>query len=117
MKPAAKKSGEAGIILPELYLQRILLPIIGDSALICHAWTAKSKLQMLDKMMKRAEQAKAANMPSFSDRAPAAVVTIIRLETQKMEAQFKVCIGLGAQGLERMIRMLNPLMEVEVRNG
>jgi hypothetical protein len=49
--------------LPPLNLQTIDVPIIGDSGLICHAWSAKAKKQMLDKQMKRAAAGKAAKDP------------------------------------------------------
>jgi len=58
---AAKQS--TGIELPALNLQTIRIPIIGDSGLICHAWSAKAKRQMLDKQMKKASAGKAAKDP------------------------------------------------------
>jgi hypothetical protein len=44
--------------LPKLELQLMQSRIIGDSPLICHAWSAKAKKAMLDKQMKKAKQAK-----------------------------------------------------------
>lgn len=52
-----------GIELPPMNLQTIQVPIIGDSGLICHAWSAKAKKQMLDKHMKKAKQPKEAKDP------------------------------------------------------
>lgn len=49
--------------LPPLNLQTLDIPIIGDSGLICHAWSKKARQQMLDKQMKKAAQGKAAKDP------------------------------------------------------
>lgn len=49
--------------LPPLNLQTLDIPIIGDSGLICHAWSAKAKKQMLDKQMKKATAGKVAKDP------------------------------------------------------
>lgn len=51
------------INLPPLNLQMVQVKLIGDSPLICHAWSKKAKQQMLDKQMKRAKQAKEAKDP------------------------------------------------------
>ena len=56
----ANPSGQVGITLPPMSLQTIKLTVIGDSALICHAWSTKAKKQMLDKQMKKAVEKKAA---------------------------------------------------------
>ena len=58
---AAKQTG--GIELPPLNIQTIDVPIIGDSPLICHAWSKKAKEQMLAKHMKKAGGGKAAKDP------------------------------------------------------
>lgn len=49
--------------LPKLDLQVTQIKIVGDSPLICHAWSTKAKTQMLDKQMKRARQKKDAKDP------------------------------------------------------
>lgn len=59
-KPAAAAQS---ITLPPLNLQRITLRLVGDSPLICHAWSTKAKKQMLDKQMKRANVGRAAKDP------------------------------------------------------
>lgn len=59
----ASPSGQVGITLPPMSLQTIKLTVIGDSALICHAWSAKAKKQMLDKQMKKAVEKRAAKDP------------------------------------------------------
>jgi hypothetical protein len=51
------------IELPKLNLQTMQLVLIGDSALICHAWSKKSKTAMLNKQMKRAGTKKQAKDP------------------------------------------------------
>lgn len=42
------------IEVPSLNVETFMLTIIGDSPLICHRFSEKSKKQMLDKMMKKA---------------------------------------------------------------
>lgn len=49
--------------LPKLDLRMIHIRLVGDSPLICHAWSDKAKKMMLDKQMKRAKQAKEAKDP------------------------------------------------------
>lgn len=58
---AAKK--ETLITLPALNIQFVTLRLVGDSPLICHAWSEKAKKEMLDKQMKKAKQAQAAKDP------------------------------------------------------
>lgn len=54
---------EVVIELPKLDLRTMEITLIGDSPLICHAWSKKAKEEMLSKQMKRAKQAKAAKDP------------------------------------------------------
>lgn len=54
---------ETAIVLPRLDLQSLEITLVGDSALIVHAWSEKAKKQMLDKQMKRATQAREAKDP------------------------------------------------------
>jgi hypothetical protein len=49
--------------VPTLALQVANIRIVGDSPLICHAWSEKAKKQMLDKQMKKAKQGKTAKDP------------------------------------------------------
>lgn len=58
---AAKQTG--GVELPTLALQTISIPIIGDSPLIVHAWSAKAKRQMLDSHMQKAKTGREAKNP------------------------------------------------------
>ena len=51
------------IELPRLKLQTMQITLIGDSPLICHAWSKKAKEAMLAKQMKKAAQAKEAKDP------------------------------------------------------
>lgn len=52
-----------GIELPKIDIRLMEVTIIGDSPLIVHAWSEKSKREMLDKQMKRAKGAKEAKDP------------------------------------------------------
>lgn len=54
---------DTAIELPPLNIQTMDVTLIGDSPLICHAWSTKAKRQMLDKQMKKAKPAKAAKDP------------------------------------------------------
>ena len=56
-------SGQVGIVLPPMKLEVIKITVVGDSALICHAWSSKAKKQMLDKQMKKAVEKRAAKDP------------------------------------------------------
>ena len=60
---ATKKSTDTVITLPALNIQVMSLRLVGDSPLICHAWSEKAKREMLDKQMKKAKQAKEAKDP------------------------------------------------------
>lgn len=51
------------IELPPFNLCRMELLLIGDAPLICHAWSAKTKAEMLAKQMKRAQEARPAKDP------------------------------------------------------
>jgi hypothetical protein len=59
----AKAQSATSIELPPLDIQRIAVPIVGDSPLICHAWSKKAKEQMLAKQMKKATGGKTAKDP------------------------------------------------------
>jgi hypothetical protein len=52
-----------GFELPKLNVQMMDVPIIGDTALIVHAWSPKAKREMLDKQMKKAKGPKEAKDP------------------------------------------------------
>jgi hypothetical protein len=60
---ATKKPAAEVITLPRLNVQQIRIRLVGDSALICHAWSEKAKREMLDKQMKKAKQAREAKDP------------------------------------------------------
>ena len=51
------------ITLPGLVIKTAIIELIGDSPLICHAWSKKAKEQMLAKQMKQAKQAREAKDP------------------------------------------------------
>lgn len=56
-------SKTATIELPALDIRTLLVPIIGDSPLIVHAWSKKAKEQMLAKQTKKASAGRAAKDP------------------------------------------------------
>jgi len=58
----AKKQTEV-IELPRPQIKTMVVTIVGDSPLICHAWSHKAKQEMLDKQMKKAKAAKTAKDP------------------------------------------------------
>jgi len=60
---ASKEKIEEPIVLPRLNIQEMRITLIGDSPLICHAWSEKAKKQILDKQQKKARQARAAKDP------------------------------------------------------
>lgn len=62
MGPKSKKPEDV-IALPELRIKEMELLVVGDSPLICHAWSEKAKKEMRDKQMKKAKQAKEAKDP------------------------------------------------------
>jgi hypothetical protein len=73
-KPAAapipippKKGGP--IILPALDIRRFRLTLVGETSLICHAWSEKAKKEMRDKQFKNPKQAKEAKDPESDFRA------------------------------------------------
>lgn len=51
------------IELPALQINKLEITLVGDSPLICHAWSKKAKEEMLNKQMKKATMAKAAKDP------------------------------------------------------
>jgi len=65
MAAATKKKDvkEERIVLPALRIKKMEVNIIGDSSLICHAWSDKAKKMMLDKQMKKAKAGKDAKDP------------------------------------------------------
>lgn len=54
---------ESQIELPQFDLRTFELTLIGDSPLICHAWSKKAKGEMLAKQMKQPQEAKTAKDP------------------------------------------------------
>jgi hypothetical protein len=60
---APVKPATVAIELPPLNIQTIQITLIGDSPLICHAWSRKARQAMLDAQMKRARQAKPPKNP------------------------------------------------------
>lgn len=51
------------LTLPPLKIEVFQIRLVGDSPLICHAWSHKAKQQMLDKQQKKAKQAKEVRNP------------------------------------------------------
>ena len=54
---------ESQIIIPAIKIQEFDLNIVGDSPLICHAWSEKAKLMMLQKQQKKATAGKEVRNP------------------------------------------------------
>lgn len=62
--PAPPDSGTTlGVLIPRIDVRQMEITVIGDSPLICNAWSAKAVQQMLDKQMKKAKAAKSAKDP------------------------------------------------------
>lgn len=55
---ATKAAVQEVIELPAMDLRMAEITLIGDSPLICHAWSAKAKKEMLDKQMGKAKAGK-----------------------------------------------------------
>lgn len=51
------------IVIPKIAIRHLTLRLVGDAPLICHAWSAKAKQQMLDKQMKKAKAGREAKDP------------------------------------------------------
>jgi hypothetical protein len=58
-----KRGDQVKIELPALDIQTLTLTVIGDTPLICHAWSEKAKKQMRDRQTGKAQQKKAAKSP------------------------------------------------------
>lgn len=59
----AKQNESVEVSIPQIKLRQVEVELVGDSPLICHAWSKKAKQEMLDKQMKKAKQAKGAKDP------------------------------------------------------
>lgn len=57
------KTTEAEVVIPAMAVSVTKIKLVGDSPLICHAWSSKAKKEMLDKQMKKAKSAKEAKDP------------------------------------------------------
>lgn len=56
-------AGKEVVELKKINIQRVEISLVGDSPLIVHAWSEKSKREMLEKQMKKAKAAKEAKNP------------------------------------------------------
>lgn len=63
MKKTAAVAKQQSVEIPALNIGTMELTLVGDSALICHAWSHKAKKAMLDKQMKKAKQARETRDP------------------------------------------------------
>lgn len=61
--PVKAQAGVQTLEVPALELRTVNLHLVGDSPLICHAWSEKAKKQMRDKQMGRAQQKKEPKNP------------------------------------------------------
>lgn len=64
-----KRDNNIQVELKELPVQKFTLQIVGDSPLICHAWSQKAKMGMLGKHLKKATTGKEVRRPTveFAD--------------------------------------------------
>ncbi len=63
-KPQINGDVQVGqVSLPRPNVQMVDIHLVGDSPLICHAWSKKAKEEMLAKQMKKAKTAKEAKNP------------------------------------------------------
>jgi hypothetical protein len=53
--------------------------------------------------------------PALRELAAAALATIVRLETEKQQAQFKLALGITPDRLESALEMLDRTEQVQVR--
>ena len=60
---ATKVKTETPIELPAMNIQRAEIILIGDSSLISHKWSEKSKKEIRDKQQKKAKAAKEVRNP------------------------------------------------------
>jgi hypothetical protein len=60
---ARKQTDTVVIELPPMDIRQVEITLVGDSPLICHAWSSKAKKEMLAKQMKTAKMAKEAKDP------------------------------------------------------
>ena len=58
-----KKIDKQVVSIPAMEIRHASITLVGDSSLICHAWSQKVKQGMLRKQKKEAQQAKAAKDP------------------------------------------------------
>lgn len=49
--------------VPALKVREVYIPLVGVAPLICHNWSAKAKMEMLDKQMRKASAGKEAKDP------------------------------------------------------
>ena len=59
----AKDKVQQEVKIVPLKIQVFTIKLVGDSSLVCHAWSDKAKKMMLDKQMKKAKGAKVAKDP------------------------------------------------------
>lgn len=68
MAISKKTAAQAGsidtpIVIPKIDVQRMQIPLVGDTGLVTHRWSEKAKKEILDKQMKKAKTAKEAKDP------------------------------------------------------
>lgn len=64
MTTKKKNDNEEQIIIPSLNIQYLTIRLVGDTPLICHAWSEKAKLMMLQKQTKKATAGTKIRKPS-----------------------------------------------------
>lgn len=64
-KTATTDTNVSEVVLEQLKLKTIKITLVGDSPLICHAWSQKAKEMMLHKMLKKASVGREERRPTI----------------------------------------------------
>lgn len=64
-KKAQASEGSLMVNIPPIKIDRFTIKLIGDTPLICHAWSEKATMEILNKQQKKAATAKEVRRPYF----------------------------------------------------
>ena len=98
MASATQKAPDtSGISIPPIEIKTYVLRLVGDSPLICHAWSTKAKQEMLDKQMGKARGKKEPKDPQrdyeeafYRDENSAAAFPTIAFKAASVSASRQV---------------------------